>query len=93
MLVWQDDRLWPTLHQSFLLAIDNLKLSCVLLLAVLVFLGLGALSGIGLFCGLLTGLALFISVCFRGLLSKYTGESLPEEAPRRWRELIRPWET
>jgi hypothetical protein len=36
--------------------------------------------------------ALFVSVGFRALMPKYTGEALPADAPRRLRELIRPWE-
>ena len=93
VLLGQEGGIWQTARQSFLLVVDNVKLSLGLLLAVLVFLGLGMLSGIGLFCGLLAGLALLISVCFRRLLPKYTGELLPEEPSRRLRELIRPWDS
>ena len=92
LLVAQELGLWRTLHQSFLVALDNLKLSFGLLLATLLTLLVGMVSGVGLFCGLLAALALLMSLCFRRLLPKYTGEPLPEEPVRRWRELIRPWE-
>jgi len=92
LLTMQDERVWYILRQSFLLAIDNIKLSFGLLLMTLFTFFFGIVSGIGLFCGLLAALALLMSICFRELLPKYTGEPLPEEVPRKWRELIRPWE-
>ena len=92
VLISQDGPVWHTLRQSFLLAIDNIKLSFGLLLTVFATLGVGAISGIGLFCGAGAALALFLSIYFRELLPKYTGEALPAEPHRRWREVLRPWE-
>ena len=92
VLVTQGGGVWSSLRQSFLLAIDNIKLSLLLLLTAGLALGIGFVSGLGLFCGVAAAWALFVSVAFRALLPKYTGEPLPEEQPRRLRELIRPWE-
>lgn len=92
VLVSQGGSVWTTLRQSFLLAVDNLKLSLVLLLVSVVATGLGLASGLGVFCGVLSAVALYISTSFRALLPKYTGEALSVEKPRRLRELIRPWE-
>jgi uncharacterized membrane protein YesL len=92
VLVTQETGVWQTLRQSFLLAMDNVRLSLALLLAWAVALVAGLFTGIGLFCGVLASLALFSSLCFGALLARYTGHKLPQEPPRRWRELIRPWE-
>lgn len=93
VLLSQDGGVWQTARQSLLLATDNIGISLGLLLVVALVLAVGAFSGLGLFCGLLAGLALFICVCFGKLLAKYTGE-VPSAGPRRsWRELIRPWDT
>ena len=91
LLLLQNGRMWYTLRQSFLVALDNIKLSLVLLLVVLLVFVLGFFSVVGLFSGLLAAVALLLCICFGQLQSKYTGESLPEEGPRTWRELIRPW--
>lgn len=92
VLVTQEKSVWATVRYSFLLAVDNVKLSLVFLLGTGLAFGVGIASGVGLFCGGLAAWALWISVRFRALLPKYTGQSLPSEAPRRLRELIRPWE-
>ena len=92
VLVTQEGSVWATVRHSFLLSVDNVKLSLVFLLTAVLALGLGVASGLGLFCGGLAAWALWISVGFRALLPKYTGQPLPREAPRRLRELIRPWE-
>lgn len=92
LLVTQEGSVWSTLRYSFLLAVDNVKLSLVFLLTAVLALGLGVASGVGLLCGGVAAWALWISVGFRALLTKYTGQPLPPEAPRRLRELIRPWE-
>ena len=92
VLVSQDGSVWHTLRQSFLLAIDNIKLSFGLLLAALFMLGVGALSGIGLFCGAGATLALLLSVYFWELLPKYTGAEHSQEPHRSLREVLRPWE-
>jgi uncharacterized membrane protein YesL len=92
VLLSLDGRVWPVGKQSFLLALDNPGLALGLLAAGLLFLGAGAFTGVGLFCGGLAGLALLISLAFRRLCFKYSGEAPPEEGPRHWRELIRPWE-
>lgn len=93
VLVTQDRGVRQTLRHSFLMALDNLALSAGLLASTLVAVAVGVGSGIGLFVGILAALALWLSVCFRGLLSRYTGQALPEEPPRRWRDLLRPWES
>ena len=92
VLVTQEGSVWATVCHSFLLSVDNIKLSLVFLLSGGLALGLGVASGVGLFCGGLAAWALWVSVGFHALLPKYTGQSLPSEAPRRLRELIRPWE-
>ena len=92
LLILRKGNLWDTLSQCFLLMVDNIKLSIGLLLANLLILFIGAISVAGLFCGLFAVLALMVCICFRELLPKYTGQHLPEETPRKWRELIRPWE-
>ncbi len=92
VLISLDSGVWQVLRQSFLLAFDNPRAAIGLLLAALLILGLGLATGIGLFCGGLSALALLVSISFRRLCFKYTGEPLPEEPPRQWRELIRPWE-
>ena len=92
LLVSQGGGVRGIFRQSLLLAVDNIGCSLGLLTAVSTGLLLGALSGIGLFCGMLALLALLICVCFRRLASRYTGEPLPEEPFRTWRELLRPWE-
>jgi uncharacterized membrane protein YesL len=92
VLVTQDAGLRQTLRCSFLLALDNLALSAGLLASVLAAVLVGVGTGIGLFVGGLAALALWLSVRFQGLLGKYTGTALPEEPPRRLRELLRPWE-
>jgi uncharacterized membrane protein YesL len=92
VLIAQEGSVWQTIRQSFLLMIDNIRLSLGLLLGTGCFLGIGVVSGLGLFCGMLTALVLFVSIGFRSLLPKYTGEPFPEEGRRSWRELIRPWE-
>lgn len=92
VLLSLDGRVQAVAVQSFLLALDNLGLALGLLAAGLLFLGVGAFTGVGLFCGGLAGLALLVSLAFRRLCLKYAGEAPPEEGPRHWRELIRPWE-
>ena len=92
VLVTQEGSVWSTLRQSLLFAADNIKHSLVVLLAAGLFMGVGLASGLGLFCGALAAWALLVSIGFRALLPKYTGEALPVEGPRRLRELIRPWE-
>lgn len=92
VLVTQEGSAWATLRQSLLLAVDNLKYAVVFLLVAILFAGLGLASGLGLFCGAPMAWALFVSVGFRALLPKYTGETHPADVPRRLRELIRPWE-
>ena len=92
VLVTQEGSVWSTVRYSFLLSVDNVKLSLIFLLTAGLALGLGVASGLGLFCGGTAAWALWISVGFRALLPKYTGQPLPSEAPRRLRELIRPWE-
>ncbi len=92
VLVTQEGSVWSTVRYSFLLAVDNVKLSLVFLLIAGLAFGLGVASGLGLFCGGLAAWALWVSVRFRALLVKYTGQPLPSESPRRLRELIRPWE-
>ncbi len=92
VLVTQEGSVWSTVRYSFLLSVDNVKRSLVFLLASGLALGIGVASGLGLFCGGLAAWALWISIGFRALLPKYTGRPLPREAPRRLRELIRPWE-
>ena len=92
VLLAQDGGVWPVVKQSFLLALDNPRLALGLLLSSLLFLGIGALSGVGLCCGVLAALALLVSLYFRQLCSKYSGEELPPTPQRHWRELIRPWE-
>ena len=92
VLVTQEGSVFSTLKQSLLLAADNIKLSLVLLLAAGLFFAVGLASGLGLFCGIMAAWALLISIAFRALLPKYTGETLPAEAPRGLRELVRPWE-
>ncbi|MBT4499364.1 MAG: hypothetical protein HOC74_16670 [Gemmatimonadetes bacterium] len=93
VLIAQEGSVWQTIRQSFLLVIDNVRLSLGLLLGTGFSFGIGVVSGLGLFCGMLTALVLFVSIGFRSLLPKYTGESLPEGPRRSWRELIRPWES
>lgn len=92
VLIAQDRGVWQAARQSCLLACDNPKTAIGLLLAALLILGLGLATGIGLFCGGLSALALLVSICFRRLCFKYTGTVPPEEPARSWRELIRPWE-
>ena len=92
LLILQDGGVWHTLRHSFLLMIDNVKLSIVLFLTILFVVFVGAVSVVGLFCGVLGVLTLLLCICFRELLPKYTGEPLAEEPARKWRELIRPWE-
>ncbi|MCC7264727.1 MAG: hypothetical protein IT369_19600 [Candidatus Latescibacteria bacterium] len=92
VLLSLDGRLWPVVRQSFLLALDNPGLAGVFLVAGLCFIGAGAFTGVGLFGGGLSALALLISLGFRRLCHRYNGEQPPVEGPRQWRELIRPWE-
>lgn len=92
VLLSLDGRLWAVLRQSLLLALDNPGLAAGLLVAGLAFLGVGALTGVGIFAGALSALALLFSVVFRRLCQRYNGEEPPAERPRQWRELIRPWE-
>ena len=92
LLILRKGDLWGTLSQCFLLMVDNIKLSIGLFLAILLILFIGAASVAGLFCGLSATIALMVCICFRELLPKYTGQQLPEETPRKFRELIRPWE-
>ena len=92
VLIAQEGSAWQTIRQSFLLVVDNVRLSLLLLLGTGFFFGVGVISGLGLFCGMLTALVLFVSIGFRSLLPKYTGEPLPGGPRRSWRELIRPWE-
>ncbi|MBM3278847.1 MAG: hypothetical protein FJY95_12320 [Candidatus Handelsmanbacteria bacterium] len=92
VLLALDRRLWAVVRQSFLLALDNLGPALGLLVASLCFIVGSAFTGAGLFCGGLASLALLLSLAFRRLCRKYTGEAAPAEGPRRWRELIRPWE-
>jgi uncharacterized membrane protein YesL len=91
LLVTQDDAVWKTLRQSFLLSVGHVGGSLMLLLVCIVFLGVGVLTGVGLFCGLFAAYILWVSAYFRVLLSRYSGEVLPAEEPRRLRELVRPW--
>ena len=92
LLIFRQGDLWDTLSQSFLLMVDNIKLSIGLFLAIIITLLIGAISVAGLFCGLFAILVLMVCICFRELLPKYTGQQLREQTPRKWRELIRPWE-
>lgn len=91
LLVTQDIGVRQTLRQSFLLAAGHIGGSLGLLLAFSAFSALGLVTGVGLFCGLFAAYALWASVYYRVLLSRYTGETLPEEEPRKLSELIRPW--
>jgi len=91
LLVTQDDAVWKTMRQSFLLAAAHIRGSFVLLLVCIVCIGGGVLTGVGLFCGLFAAYVLWVSAYFRVLLSRYSGEQLPVEEPRQLRELVRPW--
>ena len=88
----QESGLWATARQSFVIMVDNIRLSLGLLLATGLLLGLGAAAGIGLFCGVLGAWALLVSICFAAVLARYRGDSPKDESPRSWRELIKPWE-
>jgi uncharacterized membrane protein YesL len=92
LLVTQDGPVWQTIKQALLLTVDNIVGSFALLLAACAFCALGIVTGIGVFCGFTAGFALFASVYYQALLSKYSGKALPEEKRRGLRELIRPWE-
>lgn len=92
VLISLDRGVWQVARQSLLLAFDNLKTAFGLLAGALLILGLGLATGIGLFCGGPAVLALLVSIYFRRVCFKYSGEAPPEESPRRWRELLRPWE-
>lgn len=92
VLLSQGSQVWPVVRQSFLLVLDNPRLAGGLLLGSLFLLGVGAFTGVGLFCGGLAALALLISLGFRQLCSKYSGAQPAAERSRHWRELIRPWE-
>jgi uncharacterized membrane protein YesL len=92
VLVTQDVGVWRTLRLSAQLALGNLGRSAVLLAAVLSSGLIGVCSGVGLVAGGLAALALWVSIYFRQLVARYTGQPVPEEPPRRWRELVRPWE-
>ena len=59
----------------------------------LLFLALGAVSGIGFFCGLFVAWSLWFNTYLRGVLMEYTGESWGKEEERSLREIIRPWES
>ncbi|MEE2628964.1 MAG: hypothetical protein VX670_10820, partial [Candidatus Latescibacterota bacterium] len=52
LLVTQDTGVWQTLRQSLLLAVTHLAGSLKGGIVFLLFLALGAVSGIGFFCGL-----------------------------------------
>ena len=92
VLVAQNSGLKQALKQSALLTVDNIAVSFVWLLVSLATLGVGAATGIGLFCGLLGALGLWLSIVHHRLIAKYTGEKVAEEPPRRLRDLLRPWE-
>ncbi|MEW6751447.1 MAG: hypothetical protein AB1505_10795 [Candidatus Latescibacterota bacterium] len=92
VLLTQQTGIVATVRHSFAIAMANLRLTGGLVLACLAFLVVGVLSGAGLFLGLLAAAVLLVSVCFRQLLTRYTGKPLPEEPPRTWRQVIRPWE-
>jgi uncharacterized membrane protein YesL len=90
--VTQQLSVWRTVQQSSLLALDNFKLSCILVLGVGVGLGLAALMVVPLFVGALTSVALWLSLGFRYIAAKYNSEQITPQMPRSWRQVLRPWE-
>tara|TARA_Y100001978_G_scaffold33574_1_gene29362 strand:+ start:10310 stop:11041 length:732 start_codon:yes stop_codon:yes gene_type:complete len=93
LLVTQDTGVWQTLRQSLLLAVTHPGFSLKGGIVFLLFLALGAVSGIGFFCGLFVAWSLWFNTYLRGMLMEYTGESWGEEEERSLREIIRPWES
>lgn len=93
LLVTQDTGVWQTLRQSLLLAVTHPGFSLKGGIVFLLFLALGAVSGIGFFCGLFVAWSLWFNTYLRGVLMEYTGESWGEEEERSFREIIRPWES
>ena len=93
LLVTQDTGVWQTLRQSLLLAVTHLGGSLKGGVVFLLFLALGAVSGIGFFCGFFVAWSLWFNTYLRGVLMEYTGESWGEEEERSLREIIRPWES
>ena len=93
LLVTQDTSVWQTLRQSLLLAVTHPRFSLKGGIVFLLFLALGAVSGIGFFCGLFVAWSLWFNTYLRGVLMEYTGESWGEEEERSFREIIRPWES
>ncbi|NKB66848.1 MAG: hypothetical protein GKR89_07300 [Candidatus Latescibacteria bacterium] len=92
VLLTQEEGVWGTLRQSFVIMIDNIRMSLGLLLGTGILLGLGAASGIGLFCGVLGAWALLVSICLAALVARYRGDEPDDEPPRSWREMLKPWE-
>ncbi len=93
LLVTQDTGVWQTLRQSLLLAVTHPRFSLKGGIVFLLFLVLGAVSGIGFFCGLFVVWSLWFNTYLRGMLMEYTGESWGEEEEHSLREIIRPWES
>lgn len=93
LLVTQDTGVWQTLRQSVLLAVTHPGGSLKSGIFFSLFLALGVVSGIGLFCGLFASWTLWFNAYLRGILMEYTGESWEEQEERSLREMIRPWES
>ncbi len=93
VLVTQDTNVGNTLRQSALLAVTHLGHSLLQGIVFCLFLAVGALSGIGLFCGVFAAWGLWFSVYLRGVLIEYTGERWEDEEHRSLRDIIRPWES
>lgn len=93
ILVTQDAGVWQTLRQSTLLAVTHPGGSLMGGIFFLLFIALGAVSGIGFFCGLFAAWSLWFNAYLRGVLMEYTGESWEEDEERSLREMIRPWES
>ena len=92
VLVAQNGGIKQTLGRSAFLALDNIGPSLGWLLVVLLVLALGVATGIGIFCGFLAALALWLSIAMHQMEAKYGGEEVAAEPPRRWRDILRPWE-
>jgi hypothetical protein len=91
VLVLLDGTLGATVRVAVRLAMSRPFVSTGLLAATAVTIGLGLLSGVGLFCGLLALLALLVTIGVAEVLGWPGVPPRPEDPGRGMDDLLHPW--
>jgi uncharacterized membrane protein YesL len=91
VLITQDNGVFKTIQQSFLLALANVKMSLLMAVGMGIAGSLAVFSVVGGLVGIWGGAVLFECACFIKVLGRYTGKE-PVFTERSWNSVLRPWE-